>query len=208
MSVSAPSHEKGPFLPAAPLGPTSRDCAGWGGTVAAGAAFPRSCRAAGPRRARLLAAEAPAERHPERARARSPLNACTRARPRSGQSSREEPRSESEQPLVKESDMHRQLGNVRRWRRAGHAPQRTRGAVPAAGHVLGGPRGGNATRGVASTGVARVRRPCGDKAPPFPGSCPPLPLHARAGTAQDAYGTESQALGDLLDLGVNLAKGP
>lgn len=109
---------------------------------------------------------------------------------------------------MKESDMHRQLGNLRRWRRAGHAPQRTRGAVPAAGPVLGGPRGGNATRGVASTGVARVRRPCGDKAPPSPGSCPPLPLHARAGTAQDAYGTESQAPGDLLDLGVNLAKGP
>lgn len=42
-------------------------------------------------------------------------------RSRSRRRSRKEARSESEQPLVKEKDMHRQLGNLCRWRRPGRA---------------------------------------------------------------------------------------
>ena len=49
----------------------------------------------------------------------APPHAHTRSRSRRW--SRKEARSESEQPLVKEKDMHRQLGNLRRWRRAGRA---------------------------------------------------------------------------------------
>lgn len=67
----------------------------------------------------------------------------------------------------------------------------------------------------AVTGLARVRRPCGDKAPPFPGSCLPPPLHARRAQclapagALDARRTESPALAPgqvvLLRLGFNVA---
>lgn len=99
--------------------------------------------------ARLLGPRDPTaapRRGPGRERGES-AGTHTRARARSPQRSRKEPRSESEQPLVKERDMHRQLGNLRRWRRAGHAPARTRGAIPAARRVLGGPHGGNATGG-------------------------------------------------------------
>lgn len=115
---------------------------------------------------------------------------------------------------MKERDMHRQLGNLRRWRRAGHARARTRGAAPAAGRVLGGPHGGNATGG---RHLARAR----PEALRRQGSLPSL-ISARlrlstpgghsawypAG-ALDARGTESLALAPgqvvLLRLGFNLA---
>lgn len=75
-------------------------------------------------------AAGPGSPHPPRAAGARPPGACgrahahTHARSRRRQRRRKEPRSESEQPLVKEKDMHRQLGNLCRWQRAGQAGHR------------------------------------------------------------------------------------
>lgn len=95
--------------------------------------------------------------------------------------------------------MHRQLGNVRRWRRAGHARARTR-AGAAAGRVLGGTRDGHATprhRWARARLDALRRQDC-----PLPWLLPALASPGPAG-ALDAYQAELGVV--QLGLGSNLA---
>lgn len=148
------------------LGPKERAGLGWGPVGASSqrrrtlGGRPRDARARPPQRTLPVGRGRIRWERGHRRPSPPPLHAHTRSRSR--RRSRKEARSESEQPLVKEKDMHRQLGNLCRWRRAGRA--RARRIPGSLGACL------VACKGIATPGQAVIRldgvpRPYGDQAP-------------------------------------------